>query len=87
MKWDWGLNKMGVTMNAMELIHADKLRPEQLMEDDLIKVDGDIVKVLEVDSDATGDIYFIKIINDFGEEDVAEYDYDSLIDLYCYIED
>lgn len=78
---------MGVTMNAMELIHADKLRPEQLMEDDLIKVDGDVVKVLEIDSDATGDNYFIKVVNDFGEEEIVEYDYDAFIDLYCYIEE
>lgn len=74
-------------MNAMELIHADNLRPEQLMEDDLIKVDGDIVKVLEVDSDSTGDNYFIKVVNDFGEEEIVEYDYDALLALYCYIED
>ena len=77
---------MSVTINNMELIFADRLHPEQLMEDDLISVNGEIVKVLEIDSDATGDIYFVKTVNDFGEEEISEHSVDAFVNLYCYIE-
>lgn len=78
---------MAATMKDMELILADTLLPEQLMEDDLIKVDGDLVKVISVDSDSTGDNYFVKIENDFGEEEVIEFHYQTLINLYCFVQE
>ena len=47
-------------MNAMELIHADSLTPDQLMLGDLIKIGDDIVEVIFIESDSTGDNYDIQ---------------------------
>lgn len=71
----------------MELIHADNLKPEQLMEEDLIKVGDDIVEVLNIESDSTGDTYYISYTDEFGEKDVVEFAHTDLIKLYVFIED
>lgn len=73
-------------MINMELMHADNLTPDQLMVDDLIKVDGDLVSVIGIESDATGDIYFIGYQDEFGNKDVAEFNYNDLIAFYVYVE-
>ena len=41
---------MPATIKTMELIYADLLTPDQLMEEDLIKVDGEIVTVIGIES-------------------------------------
>ncbi len=74
-------------MNAMELIHADNLTPDQLMVEDLIKIENDIVEVIEIDSDPTGSIYFIEHQNEFGERETTNFDYTDLIQLYVFIEE
>ena len=74
-------------MNAMELVHADNLTPDQLMIEDLIKFDEDIVEVLGIESDPTGDIYYVGYQNEFGEKDVAEFRHTDLIPLYVFIEE
>lgn len=78
---------MTATMNSMELIYADLLTPDQLMEEDIIEVDGDIVEVLGIDSDATGDTYYVGYVNDYGDRDVAEYNFTDTIKLYVFRED
>jgi hypothetical protein len=78
---------MSVTMNNMELVHADNLTPDQLMEGDLIKINDDIVEVVNIDSDATGSIYAVEHQNEFGETEIAEYNFDDLIPLYVFIEE
>ena len=87
MKWDWGWNKMSVTINDMELIHADNLKPDQVMLGDLIKVNEDIVEVIFIESDSTGDNYDIQTENEFGETEVTQYSYTDLIPLYVFIEE
>ena len=57
------------------------------MEQDLIKISDDIVEVLGIESDATGDNYFISYQDEFGDKDVIEYAHTDLISLYVYIED
>jgi len=79
--------KMTATMNSMELIYADLLTPDQLMEEDIIEIDGDIVTVLGIDSDATGDTYYVGYVNDYGDKDVAEYKYTDTIKLYVFREE
>lgn len=71
-------------MNSMELIYADLLTPDQLMEEDIIEVDGDIVEVIGIDSDATGDTYYVGYVNDYGDRDVAEYKFTDTIKLYVF---
>jgi hypothetical protein len=80
-------NKMSATMVNVQLIHADNLQPDQLMADDLIKINDDIVEVISVDSDSTGDIYSVEIQNEFGEREVIEYSYTDSIPLYVFIDE
>lgn len=77
---------MSDTIKTMELIHADNLTPGQLMPEDLIKVGDDIVEVVSIESDATGDNYFIEIQNEFGEKEIATLSYHDTIQLYVFIE-
>ena len=77
---------MSDTMIAMDLIHADDLTPDQLMIDDLIEVEDGIVEVKNITSDATGDKYFIDCQNEFGEIETVEFNFDSLIKLFVFIE-
>ena len=74
-------------MIAMELIHADNLTPDQLMLEDLIKIDDDIVEVILIESDSTGDNYDIQTENEFGEKVVTQFAYTDLIPLYVFVED
>ena len=79
-------NEMSDTMETMELIHADNLTPDQLMLGDLIKVNEDIVEVIFIDSDSTGDNYDIQTENEFGEREVMQFAYTDLIPLYVFID-
>jgi len=78
---------MSDTMIAMELIHADNLKPDQLMLGDLIKIADDIVEVIFIESDSTGDNYDIQTENEFGEREVTQYSYTDTIPLYVFIDD
>jgi hypothetical protein len=80
-------NKMSDTMIAMKLIHADNLMADQVMLGDLIKVDEDIVEVIFIESDSTGDNYDIQTENEFGEKEITQYAYTDLIPLYVFIEE
>jgi hypothetical protein len=81
-----GILKMTATIKTMELIYADLLTPDQLMEEDLIKVDGDIVTVVGIESDSTGDIYYVGYEDDFGDKDVIEFNYNDKVELYVFRE-
>jgi hypothetical protein len=78
---------MTATINAMELIHADNLAPDQIMLGDLIKIGDDIVEVTFIESDSTGDNYDIETQNEFGEKEVTQYGYTDLIPLYVFIDE
>jgi hypothetical protein len=78
---------MTVTMNSMELLHADNLTPDQIMLGDLIRIGDDIVEVIFIESDSTGDNYDIQTENEFGEKEVTQYAYTNLIPLYVFTED
>ena len=76
---------MSDTMVNMELIHPDNLTPHQVMLGDLIRVNDDIVEVIFVESDSTGDNYDIQTQNEFGEKEFVQYSYTDLIPLYVFI--
>jgi hypothetical protein len=78
---------MSDTMIAMDLIHADNLQPDQLMLGDLIKVGDDIVEIIFIESDSTGDNYDVQTENEFGEKEITQYSYNDLIQLYVFIQD
>ena len=71
----------------MELKFADTLTPDQLMIEDIIMVDGEIVEVLGIASDSTGDNYDIQTQNEFGEKEVTQFAYNDLIPLYVFTEE
>ena len=77
---------MSDTMMTMELIHADNLTPDQLMLGDLIKIDDDIVEVIFIESDSTGDNWSVQTKNEFDELEFSNYSYTDLIPLYVFIE-
>lgn len=77
---------MSDTMISMELIHADNLTPDQLMLGDLIKIDDDIVEVIFIESDSTGDNYDIQTKNEFDELNITQHSFDKLIPLYVFID-
>jgi hypothetical protein len=77
---------MSDTMLDMELLHADNITPGQLMIDDLIKIDNDIVQVISIVSDSTGDNYDVETQNEFGEKEFTQYAYTDLIPLYVFID-
>lgn len=74
-------------MNSMELIYADLLSPSQLMEGDLINIDMDVVEVISIADDATGDNYTITYRNDYGEENEYLCNYEEMFKLYVFRED
>ncbi len=74
-------------MMSMKLIQADTLNPDQLMVEDLIKVDEDILEVISIDSDGTGDNYEIETQNEFGEREFYTFRYTDLIPLYVFLDD
>lgn len=78
---------MSDTMMAMDLIHADNLQPDQLMLGDLIKTGDDIVEIIFIESDSTGDNYDIQTENEFGEKEIVQYAYTDVIPLYVFIHD
>jgi hypothetical protein len=78
---------MSDTMVSMELIHADNLTPDQLMLGDLVKIEDDIVEVIFIESDSTGDNYDIQTQNEFGEKEVTQYAYNDVIALYVFTEE
>jgi hypothetical protein len=80
-------NKISDTMKTMELIHADNLEPNQIMLGDLIRIDNDIVEVIFIECDSTGDNYDIQTENEFGEKEVTQYSHTDLIQLYVFIQE
>jgi hypothetical protein len=77
---------MTATMINMELIKVDSLTPDSLEIGDLINYNNEIVEVLFIESDSTGDNYDVQIVNDFGEKEIVQFTFDNEIDWYVPIE-
>ena len=73
-------------MKNMELVWADKLTPGSLMVDDMIKIDGELIEIISIDSDGTGDNYFIEYADVYGEREELIIAHDTYVDLYVYID-
>ena len=74
-------------MKTMKLVYADLLQPSQLMEGDLINIDNNVVEVLSVVDDASGDNYTITHRNDYGEEEETYCTYEDMFKLYVFIDE
>ena len=73
-------------MIDMELIKADSLTPDSLEIGDLISYNDEIVEVLFIESDSTGDNYDVQIVNDFGEKEIIQFAFDDEVDWYVPVE-
>ena len=73
-------------MIDMELIKADTLTPDSLEIGDLISYNDEIVEVLFIESDSTGDNYDVQIVNDFGEKEIIQFAFNDAIDWYVPIQ-
>jgi hypothetical protein len=78
---------MNATMKTMKLVYADLLTPSQLMEGDLINIDNDVVEVLSVVDDSSGDNYTITHRNDYGEEEETYCTYEDMFKLYVFVDE
>ncbi len=73
-------------MINMELVKADTLTADSLEIGDLISYNDEIVEVLFIESDSTGDNYDVQIVNDFGEKEIIQFAFDDAIDWYVPIQ-
>ena len=73
-------------MINMELVKADTLTADSLEIGDLISYNDEIVEVLFIESDSTGDNYDIQITNDFGETEIVQFAFDDEVDWYVYLD-
>ena len=77
---------MTVTITNMELKFADNLKPDQLMIEDLIMVEDEIVEVLGIQSDSSGNIYLVAYKDEFGEKNIVQFQHDEFVSLYVYVD-
>ena len=72
------------TILDMQLKLADTLLPDQLMEGDIIKIDGEYFTIKEMMQNDEG--FNISVINDYEEQlDIFLWD-DEHVELYVYVE-
>lgn len=75
---------MSDTMTSMELRLADTLLPNQLMEDDLIKIDDEYFTIESIQEGDEG--FNLVVLNDFDEPiDIFLFD-DEQVELYVFVE-
>ena len=73
-------------MIDMDLIKADSLTVDALEVGDLIGYNDEVVEILFIESDSTGDNYDIEIVNDFGEKEVIQFAFNEEVDWYVYLD-
>lgn len=73
------------TMNSMELRFADYLLPNQLMEDDLIKIEDQYLTVHSISETKEG--YNLVLLDDFDDEVEVFVSDDEKIAWYVFIEE
>jgi hypothetical protein len=76
---------MSATINDMELVKADTLTIDALEIGDLISYNDEIVEVIFIECDSTGDNYDIEIKNDFGEKEIVQFSFNDEVDWFVYI--
>jgi hypothetical protein len=77
---------MTATIIDMELIKADSLTVDALEIGDLIGYNDEVVEILFIESDSTGDNYDIEVVNDFGEKEVIQFAFNDEVDWYVYLD-
>jgi hypothetical protein len=77
---------MAATIMNVEPVKADVLTIDSLEIGDLIGYNDEIVEVLFIESDSTGDNYDIEVVNDFGEKEVVQFSFNETVDWYVYLD-
>ena len=67
-------------MLNMDYVHVDNLAADQLMENDLIEISGEIVQIIAIASVKNG--IAITFENEFGEKDSLEFDDNAIFKLF-----
>ena len=75
---------MTATINNMEMRFADILSPNQLMEGDLVKVDGEFFTIKNINEGEEG--CNIAMIDEYEEVIETFFFDDEKIELYVYVE-
>ena len=71
-------------MTNMDLVFADLLSPNQIMEGDLIKVDNEIMRVISAVENKEG--VNVVLLNDFEEKVETFFFDDEKIELYVFVD-
>ena len=71
---------MSATMLNMDYVHVDNLLVDQLMENDLVEIEGEVVEIISISSLKDG--YALTYKNEFGEEESAEFSDDAKFKLF-----
>jgi hypothetical protein len=77
---------MNATIINMELIRADSLQVDALEIGDLISYNDEIVEIVNIKCDSTGDNYDIEVVNDFGETEIVQFVFGEEVDWYVYLD-
>ena len=77
---------MTATIKNVELVKADVLTVDSLELGDLIGYNDEIVEVIFIQSDSTGDNYDVEVENDFGEKEVIQFAFNEEVDWYVYLD-
>ena len=77
---------MNATIMNMELIRADSLQVDALEIGDLISYNDEIVEIVNIKCDSTGDNYDIEVVNDFGEKEIVQFVFGEEVDWYVYLD-
>jgi len=71
---------MTATIIDMDYVHVDNLAADQLMEDDLVEISGEIVQVIAIAPIKNG--FAITFENEFGEKDILDFDDNAVFKLF-----
>jgi hypothetical protein len=71
---------MNATMMSMDYAYVDNLSADQLLEEDLIQIDDDVVRVINLSS--LKDSIVITYENEFGEKEMQEFPDDTIFKLF-----
>lgn len=78
---------MSDTMKTMELKQVDTIKPNSIMEGDLIEFEGQIVEIISIDSDSNQDYWHALVKNDFDEEEDIILIDDNDYAWYVYVDE
>ena len=67
-------------MFTMDYVHVDNLSADQLLEDDLIEINDEVVRIVAIAPTKEGIV--VTFENEFGEKDILEFNDDAKFKFY-----